>query len=936
MEDFFDQFHHGFGGGNGKGGQASGKSKMSKFRNPKHARVWLAVIAIVLFMIAALVGLYHFLMEYWQIKEIGTNFTSVYWTNLSAKLLTQSIGFILLFILIAVNLLFMRRLAIIQFFGQHFFKKTWPYLIASLFLALLGSSVLGNDLYQKLLLAINGGQFGTVDPLFSKDIGYYIFQRPFLMTVVGSLKRALMLQIIMMIAVYLGLFFTHGLKNLRDMITNHWGAFVHTAVNVLVYLALSTLSYRFMAENMMYSSFGRENDIFGAGYIQANIWVRFYRFAPILMIAVILAAIIFLYHKKYLKTVIVIAVVPAAYILVSLTAVVVDSLIVNPNERNLQNKYISYNMQATCEGYDLCGVTEKEFKIKNDLTLEDISQNQNQIDNIRITDFKATLTSYNQLQYLRRYYTFADVDIAPYELDGKLQAVFLSAREMNKDNMEESARSYANQVFRYTHGFGVVASPINRVTAEGQPEFYIKDIPPQSTDGMPVVKQPRIYYGEMTNDYVIVGGENRELDYSEGTIDYENSFDGDTGVRMSFFKRLLFSIYYGDYRMLISGNVSSDSKILINRNILNRVNMVAPFFLYDDDPYIIVDDNGALKWVIDGYTTSKNYPYAQRFGNFNYIRNSVKVIVDAYTGDMKFYIIDQNDPIAEAYSRIYPKLFTYEPIEKEIANHIRVPEYLFKVQSQIYQRYHIVDAGQFYDRADVWRVATEKYEDEEEVMQPYFNIMQIEEGEKEELVLVLPYVLGDKYNMVGLLAMRTSQEHYGELVLYRFPKSETVYGPMQIENKIDNDPEISREMTLWGQGGSSVIRGNLLVIPFCDSLLYIEPVYITSKNNASLPEVKRVVAAYKDSIAMETTVQAALESVIMEVQGSGVESIPPKTDLPSNSGLTGDAPNMQEAIRQVLESYERFKSASAANDWQAMGESLSDLDKKMKELENNH
>lgn len=934
MEDFFNQFHNGFGRENHGNEHESGGSGRVTFRKLKHAGRWIAVLAVVLLAVALLSGLYHFLMRYWQLQEIGPDFTSVYWTNLFAKAATQSVGFVLLFVLIAVNLFFIKNLAITQFFKHPFFEKKWPYLVISLLLALMGSNVLGNDLYQKLLLAANGGEFGTFDPLFGRDIGYYIFQRPFLMTVVGALKSALMLQIILMAAIYLGLFLSHGSKNLKDIVTNHRGAVLHTTVNVLVYLGLSTLSYRFMAENMMYSSFGRENDIFGAGYIEANIWTNFYRFAPILIIAVIAVSIFFLYRRKYLRTALTIAVVPAAYILVGIAALAADSLIVSPNERNLQSEFIANNMQATCEGYQLCDVEEREFATKNDLTLADLSEHQNEIDNIRITDFQATLTAYNQLQYLRRYYTFTDVDIAPYEIDGKLQAIFLSAREMNKENMEESARSYANQVFRYTHGFGVVASPINRVTAEGQPEFYIKDIPPQSTGGMPVVTQPRIYYGEMTNDYVIVGGNNRELDYSEGTTDYENSFDGNTGIQMTFFKRLMLALHYGDYRMLISGNITSDSKILINRNILQRVNMVAPFFLYDDDPYIVVDDNGALKWVVDGYTTSKNYPYSQPFGNFNYIRNSVKVIVDAYTGDMKFYVIDSSDPIAAAYRKIYPKLFTDEPIDQAVASHIRVPEYLFKVQSQIYQRYHITDAGQFYDRADVWRVATEKYEESEVVMQPYFNIMRIEEGADEELVLVLPFVLGDKYNMVGLLAMRTNQEHYGELVLYRFPKSETVYGPMQIENKIDNDPEISREMTLWGQGGSSVIRGNLLVIPFGNSLLYIEPIYITSKNNASLPEVKRVVAAYKDSIAMKSTIQEALETVITEAQGGDVGSLSAVGSTPQNTQQTESTENVQDAIDQVIASYEKFKSASAANDWQAMGESLSELDKKMKDLEN--
>lgn len=924
MKDFFNQFHK-----NDTSNFASGYSEM---RKPKHAKVLLIALLVVLIAAAVLKSGYQFLMEYWQIKEVGPNFTDIFLTNLISKAITQSVGFVLLLALLLINIFLIRKLAINRIFSIDLLKKKWPYVLLAIVLAFMGSDVLGNDLYMKLLMALNGGEFGAADPLFNQDIGYYIFTRPFLITAVGALKGALMLQIVIMAIVYVVLFLKHGSKNLKEIVLNHRGAVVHIAVNLLVYFALSALTYKFSAENVMYSFFGAQNDIFGAGFIDANIWMNFYRFMPVLLAVIILLSIIFLYRKKYISTLAAIAVIPAVYILVGAAALVVDTLVVNPNERNIQSEYISNNMQATRDAFALGDVTEYEFAIDNNLTEADVEENHNQIDNIRITDFQATLTAYNQLQYLKRYYNFNDIDIAPYTIDGELHAVFLAARELNKDNMEESARSYANQVFRYTHGFGVVASPINRVTAEGQPQFYIKDIPPQSTGGMPEITQPRIYYGELTNDYVIVGPNNKELDYSEGTTDYENSFDGNTGVKLDFFKRLMFSIYYKDYKMLVSGNIDSESRILINRNILDRVNLVAPFFTYDSDPYIIVDDNGNLKWIIDGYTTSAYYPYAQPYGNFNYIRNSVKAIVDAYTGDMKFYVIDDSDPVCEAYKRIYPTLFTDEPIEDAVKKHIRVPEYMFKVQTQMYQRYHIKDSGQFYDKADVWRVSTEKYDSEEITMEPYFNVMEVEEGAGEELVLVMPYVLGDKYNMVGLLAMRTNEEHYGELVLYRFPKGETVYGPMQIENKIDNDPDISREMTLWGQGGSSVIRGNLLVIPFENSLLYVEPVYITSKNNASLPEMKRVVVAYKDSIAMEETIYDAVYKVLAEAQGTAPIT-PPETLQEENTQITTEEiTDVSEKIRQAIESYEKFKSASASNDWQAMGDSLAELDEKMNDL----
>ena len=583
-------------------------------------------------------------------------------------------------------------------------------------------------------------------------------------------------------------------------------------------------------------------------------------------------------------------------------------------------------MNATKDAFGLKDIKEVQFDFNKPLTDEIIASNQNELLNTRITDFSSSLTAYNQLQYFRKYYTFNDIDVVPYEIDGELTGVFMSAREMNKDNMEESARSYTNEKFRYTHGFGVAASPFNKVTPDGQPSFVISDIPSKSENGMPELTQPRIYYGESTNDYVIVGSKNKELDYSEGYTDIEYTYEGDSGVKLGFFKKLLFSLYYGDYKMFFSGNIDSESKILINRNVLERVKMVAPFFSYENDPCIVVDDNGEIKWVIDGFTTSDRYPYAQSYEGVNYIRNSVKVIVDAYTGNLKFYIIDPDDPVVNTYKKIYPSLFTDEPIPESLAGHLTVPESYFKVQSEVYQRYHISDAGQFYDQSDVWRVSTEKYHDNEITVEPYFNMFTVEGETEPELVLTIPYVLGDKYNMVGILMMRSDKEHYGELVLYRIPKSDTVYGPMQIENKIDNDPDISREMTLWGQGGSTVIRGNLLVIPFENSIFYVEPVYITSQNNASLPEAKRIIVAYKDEVAMEPTLEEAIAKVLKTSDGIAgdvlTENTEPETQDPESIPETPDASEATDKIQNVLDAYEALKS-----EWDKMGEELNELEK---------
>ncbi|MBQ4518883.1 MAG: UPF0182 family protein [Clostridia bacterium] len=921
MNDFFNSGHNGFGEKVADVIDQEKKRKMKKW-------VIIAVVVLVLGYIVS--PLYHAVMEYWQIQEVGPQYTSVFWTNLFAKSLTQISGFALIFVVLLINVLLVRSLAIKQRVSKGFLLKKWPYVLLSAALSIFVSGQIGDTVYQKLLMAMNAEPFGQMDPLFSQDVGYYIFLRPLFISLVGTGKTLLLILLLFSAFIYFFVFTKKDDRSLKEVFMQERKAMTHLCILAVVYFILIMLTYRFTAENVLFSSFGPRQEIFGAGYVEVNIWSKFYAVAPYIVLASVLLIVIFLLLKKYIFSLLSVAILPLSLLITGAIAWGTESLVVNPNERNLQSPYIANNMAATTQAYGLDKVFEEEFVPQYNMTSEMLEEDDTWLKGTRITDFGSTLTAYNQLQFLRKYYSFNDVDVAPYELDGKLNVVFLAAREMNKENLEDSAKSYANQIFRYTHGFGVVASPVNRVTSEGQPEFLIKDIPPKSTGGMPAITQPRIYYGEMTNDYVIVGGNNQELDYSEGLSDVQFTFDGETGIPMTFFKKMMFALYYRDYRMLFSGNISADSKILINRNVLERVKLAVPFVSFDNDPYMIISDDGRLYWIINGYTSSAYYPYAQPFGNVNYIRNSITAVVDAYTGDVKLYLSDESDPVGRVYRKIYPEAFAEEAIPAEIASHIRVPEYMFKVQSEMYQQYHVKDAGQFYDRADVWDIASEKYQENEIQVEPYYNIMQIDG--RDEMVLMLPYVVQGKHNMVGLLVQRNAPEHYGELMLYRFPKNQTVYGPMQIENRVDNDPDISREMTLWSQGGSSVIRGNMLVVPYRNSLLYVEPIYITSKNNASLPELKRIVVSYGDAVAMEPTLEEALRSVFAQKQHAsggeaGTEETVPQAPVPEE-----DIQDLTTTIDEVLASYDNFKRSAAGNDWTTMGQNLDELDKKMEKL----
>lgn len=937
----FNGGFNGFGGfgtfGEQNGGDAGsfGERFKQQKKMSRKTKIMLIVFAILFAVLAFAGRILDFVMELWRVNEVGSGYTDIFWKNFFCRAAVAVSGFAIVFVASLVNMIVLRKLAFIKHTEVKILEKKWPYFVFALVFSIIFGGIMSENAYLELLTALNAVDFQITDPLFGRDIGYYIFIRPFFTTMVSSLKGVFLLQAILVTAVYVIVLFYSGIHSIKMMAKQERGALTHVLANVILYYITMIFSYRLTAEGLMYGTFGGNGDLAGAGFIESNVWLPYYRVAPYIILAAVVLTVVLLWRKKYKFAVASILAVPAVYIIILSISLVVQQFVVVPDERNYQTPYIAHNMTATKQAFGLDNIREVQFDFDKPLTDEILIENKDELLNTRIIDFSSSLTAYNQLQYLRKYYTFNDIDVVPYEVDGQTTGVFLSARELNKDNMEESARSYTNEKFRYTHGFGIVASPFNRATEDGQPDFVVRDIPPKSSNGMPELTQPRIYYGESTNDYVIVGSDNKELDYSEGYTDIEYTYEGDSGVQMSFVKKLLFSIYYGDYKMFFSGNIDSNSRILINRNVLDRVRTVAPFFRYEEDPCVVVDDDGAIKWVIDGFTTSDQYPYAQSFGGVNYIRNSVKAIVDAYTGDITFYIIDENDPVVQVYKKIYPSLFTEEPIPDNIRNHLTVPEGLFTLQSQVYQRYHLDDAGQFYDQSDVWRVSTEKYHDNEVVVSPYFNMFTIEGETEPELVLTLPYVLGDKYNMVGILMLRSNPEHYGELVLYRIPKSNTVYGPMQIENKIDNDPDISREMTLWGQGGSTVIRGNLLVIPFENSIFYVEPVYITSQNNASLPEVKRIIVAYKDAVVMAPTLEEALSRVIKTSEGISPGELTTQPEEQSEtenieSPLNQDA--IQERIQKALDAYDAFKNSSKENDWTKMGQDLDALDSAMNKL----
>ena len=876
--------------------------------NPIRNIVLLVIFGILVLGFTVFLGIY---TDYMQLKEVGENFTKIFWTNFNVNTITQLITFVMFFVLILANCIIIRNNLVHIDSSFSYLKRLMPIIAVSGGVALVLSNYARKMVADKFLPFLNSEWFSLGDPIFHQDVGYYIFQRPFYISVLDILLAFGIFLIIFTISSYAVLYARFDFYNMRQ-IAKEKGIIIHLIASIIIYFLIKAVSYKFTAENVLFKV---NKEFVGASYVDIKVWLSYYTIAPILLILVVVVTIIFLLNSKIKPAIITVAVYPASLIIATMVAGAMQTTVVAPNEAAVETPYLQHSIDFTRTAYKLDNVTQNDFKVEYNLTGEKIMNNLGTVNNIRITDFAQTLKVANQLQGIRNYYQFTDADIVPYNLDGKQTAVFVAAREMNKEKLDDSAKNYINQKMKYTHGMGVVMNPVNRITDQGQPYFVIKDVPPRSIEGAPAITQPRIYFGQQADDYVIVNTRDKELDEIE-TTGY--SYEGLAGIKLDFMNRLIYSTALGDFNMLVSDQINSDSKLLLNRNIQQRIKKAAPFLSFDQSATILVDAEGKLKWVIDGYTSSAWFPYSQQSGNFNYIRNPVKAVVDAYDGSVKFYIIDRSDPIIRSYEKIYPTLFEKDEFPTDLASHVRYPETLFKVQAEILKKYHITDPREFYEKRGMWATSMEKYEgDKLREVAPYYSLMKLAGSDKEELVLMLPYTLVNKDNMVAWLAARCSMQNYGQLVEYNFNQNENIYGTSQIENRIDTDPVISQERTLWGQGGSSVIRGNILVIPIENSILYVEPVYISSgKDEAALPEIKRIIVAYNDKVVSKPTLDEGIKALF------GV----------NRPVMVNENDTLESVIQKALQKFDEMKGFSKQNDWENYGKSMKELDDTMQNL----
>ncbi len=670
--------------------------------------------------------------------------------------------------------------------------------------------------------------------------------------------------------------------------------------------------------------------VYGAGFVDVNITLWLYR---VIMVLCVVGAVTLAIHikkgeiTKLLKLPVIMVLV---FALGTGLGNLVQSLVVSPDEINKESKYLENNIEYTRHAYDIDDVRVANFKADDSLNADKIMHAEDTIGNIRINDYGPVEDFYNQTQSIRQYYSFNDVDIDRYDIDDSITQTYLSAREIDEEKISDT---WINKHLKYTHGYGAAVSQVDTVTPSGQPDVIEGNIPPETNVDVLKIKRPEIYFGELTNDYIIVNTKESEFDYPDGSENKYTNYEGKAGIKLNILNRILYAIKEGNIKILVSSNINSKSRIVYIRNVVQRVEKIMPYLAYEEDPYMTIID-GNLYWILDAYTTSDKYPYSEPYNaensTTNYIRNSIKVVVDAYNGSVDFYIVDDNDPIAKTYQKIYPKLFkSADQIPDGLREHLRYPNAMFNIQAGVYTKYHMDEVKVFYQKEDLWDIAHQIYGTDEVVMEPsyyIFNLPDTKEGA--EFINMIPFTPKSKQNMTAIMMARNDGDNYGQLIVYTMPKNKTVYGPMQIEAQIDQNTEISKEFSLWASSGSTYKRGDLFVIPIGTSLLYVEPVYLEASNQA-IPEVKRVIVAYQDRIAYESTLSEALMSLF----GGTIEEDSKGSISEDSDGAGAGASNSVKAlIRKAQNAYDKALAAQREGDWEGYGKYINLLEQYLNKL----
>ncbi len=901
----------------------------------------IAIIVLLFLFLPAIAGLYADIVWY---KSVG--FYSVFIIPFVTKLLLGLAGFVLVAVSLLLNFRIFNKLSggklyisrdqnsnIIQEPQEVGKIARKIYLAASVLAGILsGLAVSGN--WETVLKFLHRTPFGTVDPILGYDISYYVFTLPFLKFITGFLFFLLALSLIVSATLYAWHIMFHHLGQKVKLWRSVSMPFIPESakkhLSVLLVLGFLLTAFYLYAISLPALLLKKHELLRGANYtdLHAHLPVTYVLIAVCLLAA--LAGIYMILKGKYkLWATVFVLYFGVLIIGGGIYPSLLQSLAVSPNELSKESNNLERHISSTQKAWGLNKVNTQELSGAQELTIKDIEENKGTIDNIRLWDRGPLLDTFSQLQEIRTYYNFNSLDTERYRLNGDYRQLSLAPREVDYGNLPQ--RNFINERLTYTHGMGAAVTPINQVTSEGLPELYVKDLPPTSTREKLKIDQPAIYYGEEQNDYVIADTDSKEFHYPgrEGNV-YQN-YTGQGGVALdSPLPKALLAFNFGSYKIFLNSDITAESRILYHRNIKERTEKALPFLEFDSDPYLIIA-NGELKWIRDAYTVSNNYPYSREKDGVNYMRNSVKVVVDAYNGDIKAYIMDKNDPMIQTYASIFPKIFRPgEEMPEAIKAHIRYPEDLFSKQTVLYTKYHMDNPQDFYNQEDLWTfpnlMSTTRGEGVGPVMRRL--IMKLPGEQEEEFVLMLPYTPRGKNNMISWMAARSDGENYGELINYRFPKDSLAYGPQQIVSRINQRTEISQQISLWDQSGSEVLQGNLYVIPIEESILYVRPLYLRARNSR-MPELKRVIVAHKESIAMEPTLKEALKAIF----GPGEDKSEEDKNEDKETGAELKTPTeVKQLSREIEQLFQESLQAQREGNWERYGEVINDLKEKIQEL----
>ena len=952
----------------------------------KFERKLLIVVAIVVVVGALFLSLVNFIANILWFSEMG--YLAVFFKQLVTQLTVGIPTFIVISLLVYMYLTHLRKsyfkkIASGEETDMKKLKRTT--VILSLVFGAITTFFAVTELWFEILKFANSTGFNIQDPLFHLDISFYIFKFEFLTqlnelligVIVGFVALTIIYYIILMTVRTPDLFeetppeqqqeytqndgrytgsanpFENASKEAEDFFSKigikipkrepkpkkqlddgNFKQLMQIASGKIaglgfIFFIMLAIDFFLRQFDLLHSHTGA---VYGAGFTDVNVTLWMYR---ILCGLAVLAAIMFVVYvskKDYKK----ILTIPAIMIIIGLIgnggAMLVQNFIVSPDELQKETPYLMDNIEYTQYAYGLDDVIIKSFAADNKLTAEDIASNMETITNIRINDFEPAEQFYNQTQSIRQYYTFNDVDNDRYWVNGEYTQTFLTAREIDENKISDT---WLNKHLKYTHGYGVAMSRVDKVTSSGQPDVLVGNIPPESAVEEIEITRPEIYFGELANEYVVVGTKEQEFDYPNGDSNSYTMYEGTAGIKMNLFNRLVFAIREGSLKLLVSSNINHDSKIIINRNVVDRVKTIMPYLSYENDPYMVTV-GGKLYWIIDAYTVSSLYPYSEPYNaesSVNYIRNSVKVVIDAYNGTTDYYVIDEKDPIAQTYAKIYPTLFkSLDQMPEDLRAHLRYANTLFTIQAGVYAKYHMEDVNVFYQSEDLWDIANEIYGTEKQQIIPNYYIAKLPGESKAEFFNSVPFTPRSKQNMTALMIARNDGENYGELVLYQFPKSKTVYGTEQIEAQIDQNTEISKDFTLWASNGTTYRRGNLFVIPINTSILYVEPVYLEAQNS-SIPEVKRIIMVYKDQIAYGET----LADCIIDLFGYDINAdskVKPDDSIIGDDTEEGedDVMTQAELIEKAQEAFNKAQDAQKDGNWAAYGKYLDQLEEYLNQL----